>query len=109
MRLLLLSDSPVLVDALEAELAARLPAPRVIGKCYTLQEGMRAVQALQPDVVLLDGDMEGSVAAPDIQYLGDFKLVVLTSEEEAVRRWSRLGVLVLRNPFEWEAFAATVR
>lgn len=59
MRLLLLSEDPVLVDALEAELARRLPALRVIGKCYSLREGMKAVGLLLPDAIVIDEAIKG--------------------------------------------------
>ncbi len=81
MRLLLLSENPVLVDALEAELAQRLPALRVIGKCYSVGEGMKAASLLLPDIVILDCAATSLQASDIAQFREHCPCVVILEQE----------------------------
>lgn len=58
MRLLLLSKDPVSLDELEAKLTQRLPALRVIGKCYKWADGVQAAWQLHPDAVVIGDESQ---------------------------------------------------
>jgi DNA-binding NarL/FixJ family response regulator len=108
MTLLLLSPSPFLMEQVEAETSTRMPFLKVIGKCYTLREGIRAVRALRPEVVLLDGDMQGATspdALSELNNIDSVKLIVLIRAETTRLWWKGSPVAILQKPFEIAAFA----
>ncbi len=110
MKLLLISDSPLLMDQVETETATRMPTVRVIGKCYTLREGIRAAQALLPDVVLLDGDMDGIAR---LGALGGLKteggrLIVLVSKGTPRSLGKAIVMHILEKPLDVEVFVELI-
>jgi hypothetical protein len=95
------------MERVEAEIADRMPILKVIGKCYTLREGIRAAQALRPSVVLLDGDMKGidspnALSGFDIEGI---KLILLLQAVATRLWWQGISVPILEKPFDVEAFA----
>lgn len=106
MRLLLISSSPLLMEQVETELATRMPTLRVIGKCYTLREGIRAAQALLPGVVLLDGDMDGVAGMDDLEVLitTGGRLIVLASKGTPLSSEKAIAMYILDKPFDVGAF-----
>ncbi len=107
MTILLISSSPLLMEQVETELATRMPTVRVIGKCYTLRDGIRAAQALLPGVVLLDGDMDGVAGMGDMEMLitKGSVLIVLVSKGTPLSSEKAIAMYILEKPFDVEAFA----
>jgi DNA-binding NarL/FixJ family response regulator len=65
----------------------------VVGEAATITEGLRAIQAVRPDLVMLDihlPDGDGIDCAATIAQLADPPAVVLVSAREAVEFGARL-------------------
>jgi response regulator of citrate/malate metabolism len=103
MKLLLISDDPMFMDQVETELTKALAYLRIIGKCYSLKDGMRALQALSPDIVLLDGDIKGGVR--DSSFFENLsakhtKLLILASNIGGWSKHKDAATFILPMPFD---------
>lgn len=103
MNLVLLSDDVFLWQALERGLKEYYPWSVIIGHCYTIEEGLKAIIGLQPDGVLLDVDM-AMVAQddlPDVLLSDGYLLILLTAQTTVLDELRQQGYkVVLSAPLD---------
>ena len=94
-RIVLVDDHPLVVKGLEQLLQSR-PDFEVLTTCSTADEGLRAVEALNPDILVLDLKLSGDDGLSVLRQLDSTKppaVVVLTAsqEEDDLLAAARLG------------------
>jgi DNA-binding NarL/FixJ family response regulator len=103
MTLLIQTTAPLLAQRIEEVLAAHSPAAKVIGTCYTLEAGLEAAKALQPDIVLLDMDMPRVIKEGIRTRLSSagHRVILLTAKEGRYKQLHRQSVeVVLSEPLD---------
>ncbi len=111
MTLILLTDDAILMERIEAGLAVHCPVARVIGHCFTVEAGIEATIALQPDLVLLDLDMPKAKKQGVLTILlkAGFRAIALTANEGLYRRLCRQSVAVIQsNPLDHALLAEMI-
>jgi DNA-binding NarL/FixJ family response regulator len=93
--IVLVDDHPLVLDGLE-QLLSSGPDFKVVARCSTAAEGLRAAQAFNPDVVVLDlslPDQSGLTVLRTLQSTPGSAVVVLTAshDEEELLAAVRLG------------------
>lgn len=85
MQVLLIDDDPAMLDRLGAVVRRAFSAARVAIAC-TLQEGLRAARAADPDLVLLDLGLPGCFGTEALHRfraaLPDLRVVIVAAAEE---------------------------
>ena len=80
-RTLIIDDEPHIRDTLRKLLARHCPQVSVVGEAAGVAEGIRVIQKLQPDLVLLDINLEDGTGFDLLHSLGsvDFKTIFISA------------------------------
>lgn len=111
LRAVLIDDDESNISALTEKLAKHCPEVEIVARCENGQDGMKAIDTLQPDLVFLDIEMprmNGFVMLQQLNYK-DFELIFVTAYDHyAIKaiRFSALDYLV--KPVEVEDLKAAV-
>ncbi len=54
MTIIVISNNSLLMESIRSELEEHCPGYTIIGNCYTVADGLSAIRALIPDIVLID-------------------------------------------------------
>ena len=110
-RAVLIDDDESNLSSLSEKLGKHCPQIEIIARCDNAQDGIKAIDGLQPDVVFLDIEMpvmNGFVMLQQLNYK-NFELIFVTAYDHyAVKaiRYSALDYLV--KPVEIEELKAAV-
>ena len=116
-RILIIDDDPDLRDLLTLLVRAELPGAE-IGQAANGQEGLILAQKLNPDLVILDGQMpvqdgattcrqlRENIDAHPMQVLG---LTAFSQGSELVKEMQRSCDRLLFKPFSYDAFLGALR
>ncbi|MFN4146944.1 MAG: LytR/AlgR family response regulator transcription factor [Runella sp.] len=83
-RALIIDDEPESIDVLEIELNHYCPEVKVIGKCYSAEEGLIQITTTKPDLVFLDISMPFMSGFELLEKLNDidFDVVFVTAYDD---------------------------
>jgi two-component system LytT family response regulator len=95
LRTLIIDDEPHIRDTLWKLLARHCPQVSVIGEASGVTEGIRAIQQLHPDLVLLDINLEDGTGFDLLHslYPIDFKIVFISACDKDTIQAIRLSSL----------------
>ena len=112
LRTLIIDDEPHIRDTLTRLLARHCPHVSVVGEAPGVAEGIRVIQALYPDLVFLDINLNDGSGFDLIHSLDviDFKIIFISACDKGLVQAFRLsGFEYLLKPINPEELKAAVR
>ena len=103
MTLIILSNDAFLIQQIEQTIEyAQLPI-EIIGHCYAIEEGIKTINALKPNIILLDMEMPKAKKSNirEHQVVKTALMIMLTTNYKLYNSFRGLGFLVvISKPFD---------
>lgn len=103
MTLIILSDDALLMQRIQERLSNHCPTAKVIGNCYTVADGLAAVEALRPELVVLDMEMPAVKKDKVFAFILEkgIHVIALTTNKALLKQLQKEGVrAMLTMPFD---------
>lgn len=112
LKAILIDDEIACTETLDIELRAYCPEVEVISKCNSAQEGLKAIQQLNPDLVFLDIEMPWMNGFELLEELDDipFHVIFVTAYDQfAIKAFKYSAVDYLLKPIDKQELIESVR
>ena len=111
-RSILIDDEPLAVEVLANDLASYCPEIKIIAKCTSAKEGLKAIKSEQPDLVFLDIEMPWMNGFELLEVVGDitFDVIFTTAYDEfAVQAFRISAIDYLLKPIDKDDLIVAVK
>ena len=109
---LIIDDEAHIRDTLSKLLARYCPAVSVVGEASGVEEGIKAIQTLHPDLVLLDVNMKDGTGFDLLHSLDtvDFKIIFISAcDKNTIKAFKLSGIEYLLKPVNPVELMAALR
>jgi two-component system, LytTR family, response regulator len=112
LRLLIVDDEPLIRTGIRSGLAG-VDGLQIVGECGSIGQAIEAIMSAQPDLVLLDVQMQDGTGLDVVQQIGPARMppvIFITAYEEyAVKAFELNAVDYLLKPFDEERLQLSIK